>query len=198
MANRLAFQLTFTTDRSGNLTGGRIELVVDRASLTPAVRASPQFDNMTVAADGSVLIQEDSGNVPYLAKTWLVDPAAKTAKEVLQSDPERFAPTTPPAPGFLTQDEESSGIIEVTEIVRSARWSEHGRRYLLADMQAHYGISGELVEGGQLYLIASPRQRGHFIRRPWWDDRGEDDGRDHDDSDDDRDERDGHGDSDAR
>jgi hypothetical protein len=126
-----------------------------------------------------------------------VDPAAKTAKEVLQSDPERFAPTTPPAPGFLTQDEESSGIIEVTEIVRSARWSEHGRRYLLADMQAHYGISGEL-EGGQLYLIASPRQRGHFIRRPWWDDRGEDDGRDHDDSDDDRDERDGHGDSDAR
>jgi hypothetical protein len=31
-----------------------------------------------------------------------------------------------------------------------------GRRYVLADLQAHYGIPGELVEGGQLYLVASP------------------------------------------
>jgi hypothetical protein len=28
---------------------------------------------------------------------------------------------------------------------------------LLADIQAHYGIPGELFEGGQLYLVVSPR-----------------------------------------
>jgi len=39
---------------------------------------------------------------------------------------------------LLTQDEESSGIIEVTDLVHSARWFDKGRRYFLADMQAHY------------------------------------------------------------
>ena len=82
-------------------------------------------------------------------------PATKTAVEVLHSDPARFGP---PAPPPFTVDEESSGIIEVTDIVASAWWFQHGRRYFLADMQAHYGIQGEAVEGGQLYLIASPKR----------------------------------------
>ena len=139
-------------------TGGTIELVVDRASLTPPGQTEPlfaQFDNITVAGDGSVLVQEDPGNTPYIAKTWIVDPDTNTATAILQSDPARFAP---PAPAPFNIDEESSGIIEVTELVRSARWYEHGRRYFLADLQAHYSIPGELYEGGQLYLIASPRR----------------------------------------
>jgi hypothetical protein len=92
-----------------------------------------------------VLVQEDPGNTPYIARTWLVDPAARSATEILQSDPARFAP--PNLPPFNV-DEESSGIIEVTDIVRSAHWFEAGRRYFLADLQAHYSIPGELVEGG--------------------------------------------------
>jgi hypothetical protein len=28
-----------------------------------------------------------------------------------------------------------------------------GKKYYLGVTQAHYGISGELVEGGQLYII---------------------------------------------
>ena len=110
---------------------------------------------MTVAGDGSVLVQEDPGNVAYLAKTWLVNPTTGTTSGILQSDPDRFA--TPPLPPFNV-DEESSGIIEVTDIVRSANWYEEGRRYFLADVQAHYLIPGEQVEGGQLYLIASPKR----------------------------------------
>ena len=59
-------------------------------------------------------------------------------------------------------DEESSGIIEVTDLVTSAWWYQHGRRYYLGDLQAHNLIPGELVEGGQLYLLVSPRERhGH-------------------------------------
>jgi hypothetical protein len=49
------------------------------------------------------------------------------------------------APGFLTQDEESSGIIPLDKIL--------GQGWYLADVQAHYPIPGELVEGGQLLLI---------------------------------------------
>jgi hypothetical protein len=147
------YKLTF--DSFVNPTAGSIQLVVDRASLSPSQPVFPQFDNMTVAGDGSVLVQEDSGNTPYLAKTWLVDPTTGTTTEILQSDPERFA--SPPLPPFNV-DEESSGIIEVTDIVRLAQWFEEGRRYFLGDLQAHYSIPGELVEGGQLYLIASPRR----------------------------------------
>ena len=147
------YKLTF--DSLVNPTGGTIQLVVDRASLTPSQPSFQQFDNMTVAGDGSVLVQEDPGNTAYLAKTWLINPTTGAASAILQSDPERFA--SPPLPPFSV-DEESSGIIDVTDIVRSAHWYEQGRRYFLADFQAHYPIPGELVEGGQLYLIASPRR----------------------------------------
>ena len=90
----------------------------------------------------------------------------KSAIQILESDRARFQPD---AANFLTQDEENSGIIEVTDLVKSAKWFEKGRRYFLADTQAHYSINNtnnpqgfenpdELVEGGQLYLISSPSQ----------------------------------------
>jgi hypothetical protein len=146
------YRLTF--DSLSNPTGGTIELIVDRAALNPPTPIFAQFDNITVAGDGSVLVQEDPGNTPYIAKTWLVNSTTKTSTEILHSDPGRFAP---PVASPFNVDEESSGIIEVTDIVRSARWFEIGRRYFLADLQAHYAIPGELVEGGQVYLIASPK-----------------------------------------
>jgi hypothetical protein len=148
------YKLTFTFDATGTPTGGAISLVVDRASLTPpSPPNTAQFDNITVAGDGLVLVQEDPGNTPYLARTWAVNPATKAATEILLSDPARFNPPPPP----YNQDEENSGVIEVTDIVQSANWFEKGRRYFLADTQAHYAIAGELVEGGQLYLVASPK-----------------------------------------
>jgi hypothetical protein len=146
------YRLTF--DSISNPTGGTIELIVDRASLLPATPTFAQFDNITVAGDGSVIVEEDPGNTPYLAQIWRVNPATKTATAIFNSDPARFG-NPPPAPFNL--DEENSGVIEVTDIVRSARWYEPGRRYFLADMQAHYLIPGELFEGGQLYLFASPK-----------------------------------------
>jgi hypothetical protein len=147
------YKLTF--DSLANPTGGTIELVVDAATLTGTDGAAARsFDNMVVDADGNVIVQEDPGNNSYIAKTWKIDPVAKTAVQIFESDRARFEPGTA---GFLTQDEENSGVIEVTDIVRNANWYEAGRRYYLGNMQAHYAIPGELVEGGQLYLMASPR-----------------------------------------
>jgi hypothetical protein len=34
---------------------------------------------------------------------------------------------------------------------------EEGRRYYLADIQAHYNLPNPLVQGGQLYLVISPK-----------------------------------------
>jgi len=147
------YRLTF--DSIANPTAGKIELVVDSASLLGTDGLSARsFDNLTVDGDGNVIVQEDPGNTPYIAKTWKIDPVAKSAVQILESDRTRFSFD---APNGLTDDEENSGVIEVTDIVASANWYEAGRRYYLGNTQAHYALAGELVEGGQLYLLASPR-----------------------------------------
>ena len=150
------YKLTFDDVRTRS--GGKIELVIDRASLPiPSSPLFPQFDNITVASNGNVFIQEDSGNNPYLSRIWRVNPKTETATELFMSDPALFG-ATPPAP--FNQDEEHSGIIEVTNLVRPASWFQAGRRYFLGVTQAHYPIPGELVEGGQFYLLASPTPLG--------------------------------------
>jgi Bacterial protein of unknown function (DUF839) len=154
--NARLYKLTF--DSITNPTSGTIEFIIERtpnAAATPPEPGFAQFDNITVAGDGSVMVQEDPGGNAYLARTYQVNPATKQATAVLQSDAARFAAPNPPP---FNNDEESSGIIEVTDIVKSANWFEQGRRYFLADLQAHYPNGAELVEGGQLYLVASPRE----------------------------------------
>jgi len=139
-----------------NPTSGTIEMIVDSASLTGTDGATARsFDNITVDDSGRVLVQEDPGNTSYNAKTWRVNPwVTSEVEQILESDRARF---TPGAPGFLTQDEESSGVIEITDYVQKAHWSKNGHRYYLADIQSHRALPNPLVEDGQLYLIASRR-----------------------------------------
>jgi hypothetical protein len=63
-----------------------------------------------------------------------------------------FGDTNPALPGveaLLTRVEETSGIVDTWEIL--------GPGWRLLNMQAHYSISGELVEGGQLMAGFIPR-----------------------------------------
>jgi len=48
----------------------------------------------------------------------------------------------------LTQDEESSGVIDASAIL--------GEGWYLLDQQAHYATDAELVEGGQLLALHIP------------------------------------------
>jgi hypothetical protein len=140
----------YRMDLDANAEGGTISMVKDSATLTGTDGAAARsFDNMTVGEDGKIYVQEDPGNSSYIAKTWSYDPATNTWTQILESDRNRFLSG---GASFLTQDEESSGIIEVTSILGKA----DGKRYFLADMQAHYGNGAELVEGGQLYMVAMP------------------------------------------
>jgi hypothetical protein len=105
----------------------------------------PQMlDNITVNDRGQVLMVEDVGNQEYLGGVWVYDIASGDLTEIAEHDPARF---TTGAPGFLTKDEEASGIIPAPFLGAG--------RYLL-DMQAHYAIGGELVQGGQLLALHVP------------------------------------------
>jgi hypothetical protein len=145
----------FTFDSIANPTGGTIEMVLDSAALVGTDgEAARSFDNMVVDGNGDIIIQEDPGNTAYVAKIWKFNPVTKQAVQIFESDRSRFIAGTQT---YLTQDEENSGVIDVTDIMRNARWYEEGRRYYLGNIQAHYNIPGELVQGGQLYLMASPK-----------------------------------------
>jgi hypothetical protein len=102
------------------------------------------FDNLTVNRRGQVVVLEDVGGQAYLGGVWVYDTAGGGLVEIAQHDPNRFAPG---ASAFLTKDEESSGVIPAPFL---------GQGWYLIDVQAHYPIPGELVEGGQLLALHVP------------------------------------------
>jgi Ca2+-binding RTX toxin-like protein len=144
--------------------GGTITMLVEGglAGSNPA-DLPVMFDNMTVTESGLVIIQEDPGNNPRLARVWMYNPATDNGVDALSGltqiarhDPARFTnpagPTGTPAPGSLTgfgQDEESSGVVDMTNPLGNGE-----RLAFLLDTQAHYAFSpSEFVEGGQLMAM---------------------------------------------
>lgn len=127
------------TDATKPALGGTIEAVLD------GTEGQRMLDNLTIDNYGHVLLVEDVGNNAHIGKTWQYDIATDMLKQVGAHDTTRFL-----AGGaqFLTQDEEASGILDVEEIL--------GPGMFLIDDQAHYSISGELVEGGQLLAFFNP------------------------------------------
>jgi hypothetical protein len=105
------------------------------------------LDNMTVTRDGHVFLQEDPGDSERLAGVFEFDPREpRKLRKLAQHDPALFGDRN--APGFLSAGEESSGILDVTPLLGSAR-----RRAFLLDVQTHQKLGGETVEGGQLLLM---------------------------------------------
>jgi RTX calcium-binding nonapeptide repeat (4 copies) len=131
------------SDASNPASGGTIRMLLD------GTEGQQMLDNMTVTQDGKILLQEDVGGNAHIGKVWQYDPTTDGLTLLAQHDPDRFDPTAPiGGEPFLTIDEESSGIIDVTDILGSA-----GQNVFLWDVQAHYNIPGELVQGGQLGLM---------------------------------------------
>jgi hypothetical protein len=98
---------------------------------------------------------EDVGNNARLGRVWRYSPDTNTLTELAEHDAARFL-----AGGaqFLTQDEEASGVIEVTALFEGVPgYDTDNNRFFLLDTQAHYPLPGELVEGGQLMLMTTPR-----------------------------------------
>lgn len=103
------------------------------------------MDNMTVDNWGHALTVEDVGGNAHLGKTWQHTFGTDTIKLIATHDTARFLTG---GSKFLTIDEETSGILDVQEILGAGM-------FLMVD-QAHYAIAGELVEGGQLLALYNP------------------------------------------
>ncbi|MDT7934316.1 MAG: hypothetical protein RQ833_06910 [Sphingomonadaceae bacterium] len=129
------------TDIANPTAGGTIEMLLDDTE------DLQMMDNIAVGEDGKVYIQEDPGNQRYNAHIFAYDPTTGTIAQAFQHDPRRFgtlggfgsgalAPTAP-----FNQDEESSGIVEVTKLFRGSLLDAGGRNsFFLADVQAHYAL----------------------------------------------------------
>ena len=130
-------------DASNPAAGGTIKMLLD------GTEGQQMLDNITVSNDGKIIMQEDVGGNAHIGKIWQYDPANDVLTLLAQHDPDRFDPAAPVGgEPFLTIDEESSGIIDVTDFLGSA-----GQNVFVWDVQAHYAIPGELVQGGQLGLL---------------------------------------------
>lgn len=108
------------------------------------------LDNMTVAQNGELFLQEDPGAETHLARIFQFDPKTSRLATIAQHDPSLFKR---PAEGGLTIDEESSGIIDVTPLLGSKE-----QRAFLLSVQPHFGVKGEIVQGGQLVLMRQETQ----------------------------------------
>jgi hypothetical protein len=123
-----------------NLTaGGTIDMLLD------GTEGQKMFDNIAVDKKGHVYLLEDVGNNEHIGKVWRYTIASDQLVMIAQHNLDLFQPG---AAHFLTQDEESSGIIDASDVI--------GAGWFLVDVQAHYLTDTELVEGGQLLAIFDP------------------------------------------
>lgn len=142
------WRLTF--DSVANpLLGGSIEALLD------GTEAGNMFDNLTVDAAGNVLLQEDPGGQAHNAKIWSYSPATDSLSLLAKHDVARFGDIGIPATAPHNNDEESSGIVEISEIFAGvAGYDTATYRYFLFDDQAHSSLPDvELVQRGQLLMM---------------------------------------------
>jgi hypothetical protein len=146
--------------------GGTIEI------LLKGNEGHGMLDNVTIDRLGRIGMDEDPGNNARVSKVWAYQISTGEFVEVAHHNPAFFDPTQSNTPAFITQDEETSGIVDAAHIL--------GPGWFLLDVQAHKpSTDTELVEGGQLLAmfidpdIAAPDPGKH--------------GHDHDDDHDDHD-----------
>lgn len=113
--------------------------------LLSTTRGPQMMDNMCIDSHGRLLIQEDIGGQNALGKIWLYNTHTDQLTQIAQHEANFF---TPGAPGFLTSDEESSGVFDAKDVL--------GDHWFMINSQAHYSLGGELVENGQLMAMYVP------------------------------------------
>lgn len=136
---------------------GKIELLLD------GTEGGDMFDNITVDKAGRISLNEDIGNARHNGKIWQYDTNTGAFGTIFKFDPAKFgdvvnaAYTAPTAP--FTDDKETSGILDVSDVFADATWMKPGAQVLLTVVQAHFEydpkdpVGAALVEGGQLLLL---------------------------------------------
>ena len=141
--------------------GGSIDLVLDG----PTVNGQKvnMFDNMGFnETTGTIILQEDVGGTAHNSKVWEYDPKTDRLTQLLMHDSSRFGDLGVSRTSPYSNDEESSGVIDVTSFFVSDPNERRYNQYYLVTDQAHYttGITTAQVEGGQLLLIQAVPEPG--------------------------------------
>jgi hypothetical protein len=119
--------------------GGTLTLLLD-GSEAPFL-SKP--DNLGFDRHGHLMIQEDPGGNPHLARIVAYDVKSGERGVVAQFDPAQFAPG---GANFITTDEESSGIIDASRFL--------GKGTFLFDAQVHKAHPDtEKADMGQLLTL---------------------------------------------
>jgi len=128
--------------------GGKIEI------LLRGDEGHGMLDNVTIDHRGRILMDEDPGGNNRIAKIWLYDIDNAKFIQVAEHNPKFFDPAILNNSAFITNDEESSGLIDAEHIL--------GKGWFLLDVQVHKAsLDPELVEGGQLLaMYVDPRIGG--------------------------------------
>jgi hypothetical protein len=144
------------TDVNNPLKGGTLTMLLD-GSEDPYL-SKP--DNIVVDDLGNVLIQEDPGNNAAVARVVSYRISDGKLTTVAQFKSEYFDPA---GAKFITQDEESSGIIDVTQYFKTSK-SDKAKYYMLV-AQIHANLTKSRPdltaaeineganEGGQWYIM---------------------------------------------
>jgi hypothetical protein len=132
------------TDITKPEMGGTIEAALD------GTEGQNMLDNMAIDKFGHIVLLEDVGNSPHNGKVWLYDIASDNLTLIAKHDPARFGDINVSSTLPFNQDEETSGVIDVSNIL--------GPDYFLLDDQSHYrtDIPSDIVEGGQYLALHIP------------------------------------------
>src|SRR5262249_19062161 len=99
--------------------------------------------NMTIDRLGRIVLQEDVGNNARLGRVYVYGIDSGKLVQVAAHNPKFFQQGSA---DFITQDEESSGVIDASSIL--------GQGWFLMSVQNHRASSdAELVEGGQFMAM---------------------------------------------
>ena len=171
-ASRL-WRLRFT-DIADPAAGGTVTKLLDGAEANHQM-----LDNICIDAFGRVIMQEDPGNQAHAARIWAYTIRTGALTELATHDTslfgQRVAGVTTAAQAGFTADEESSGVIDVSDILGAGKYlltvQAHGSTKYSggADISTQAPLA-DVIEGGQLLLMtdaAPPMPIGSLQMRNW-------------------------------
>lgn len=171
-ASRL-WRLRFT-DIADPAAGGSITMLLDGSEANHQM-----LDNLCIDAYGRVIMQEDPGNQAHAARIWSYTIATGALTELATHDTtlfgQRVAGITTAAQAGFTSDEESSGIIDVSDILGAGTYLMVVQAHASTKYSDGTDIStqapiADVIEGGQLLLMtdaAPPTPVGSLQLRNW-------------------------------
>jgi|CXWL01.1.fsa_nt_gi hypothetical protein len=163
------WRLTFDNIKNFGV-GGKIDLLLDAANLAGGVGVDKpnMLDNISVNTDGTITLLEDAGDAEHNGKLWQFNPQDNSLKLLAKFDSALFGDIVGGKfiEGTHTQDEETSGVIDITPILNRQDHKKH--QLLVAQNHAsatHLKSIGAMnaeadaaatVQGGQLILMSAP------------------------------------------